>query len=87
MDKGIKTITIDEFRKLPDSEKGEMYKYMSDHDKFVWRTTCPLGPTRAVEPEEMTDYQRADFRNHLERLLNEGKISKEEFNEATLKYK
>lgn len=30
-------LTLDEFRKLPDDEKGERYAEMSDHDRFLWR--------------------------------------------------
>lgn len=33
-----KKLSIQEFVKLPETEKARRYKDMSEHDKFLWRT-------------------------------------------------
>ena len=79
MDRRNKTITIDEFRKLPDSEKGEMYKYLSDHDRYLWRITCPIGPGRPVRDDELSPEGRKHVTEIRKRLLKEGKITQETY--------
>ena len=54
-------LTLEEFRRLPDEEKGERYKEMSDHDKFLWRISEPLvgrtvGEFKRTEEEEKADH-------------------------------
>lgn len=72
-------ITLEEFRKLPDSEKAERYKDMSDHDRYLWRITCPIGPGRPVEDEELSPEGRKRLSELRKRLLEEGKISQETY--------
>lgn len=62
-----KQITIKEFIKLPDDQKREMYRHMSDHDKFLWRTQHePLIPVVI---------------GHVERTPKEQEIADKEFKE------
>ena len=57
------SLTLDEFLKLPDNEKGERYKEMSDHDRFLWRVHHePLvgrdvGEFERTEEEEKRDHE------------------------------
>ncbi len=58
-------LSIEEFLKLPDEEKGEKFKLMSNHDKFVWRTQYdipkprPAGKYREITPEEKEEARLA----------------------------
>lgn len=72
-------ITLEEFRKLPDSEKSERYKDMSDHDRYLWRITCPIGPGRPVKDEELSPEGRKRLSELRKRFLKEGKITQETY--------
>ena len=52
------SLSIEEFLKLPDEEKAEKFKLMSNHDKFLWRTQYDIpkaeftGEYGKVTPED-----------------------------------
>lgn len=77
---GIIMLTIEEFRKLDDEEKEKRYKELSDHDRFIWRISCPVIP-KTVNNNELTDEQRKKATEIRKRLLDEGKITQEQFNQ------
>lgn len=73
-------ITIKEFRLLPENEKAERFKELSDHDRFLWRISCPITPHN-VKRSELTPEQRKRTTELRLRLLKEGKITQEQFYE------
>lgn len=73
-------ITIEEFRNLSEEEKTNRYNELSDHDRYVWRVTSPLTPTN-VKNSELNAEQRENATRIRLRLLKEGKITQEQFNE------
>ena len=54
-------LTIEEFRLLPDDEKAERYKELSDHDRFIWRISSPLS-VKVVTNKELSKEQRESVR-------------------------
>ena len=73
-------LTIEEFRLLPDDEKAERYKELSDHDRFIWRISSPLS-VKVVTNQEMSKEQRKSVRESRLKLLKEGKITQQQFDE------
>lgn len=64
-------LTLDEFRKLPDNEKGDRYVEMSDHDKFLWRVHYePLVP-KIVGKSVMTEEERAEIERKYADIIKE----------------
>lgn len=64
-------LTLDEFRKLPDNEKGERYAEMSDHDKFLWRVHYePLVP-KVVRKSVMTEEEKAEIERKYADIIKE----------------
>lgn len=78
-------LTIDEFRKLPDDEKAERYKELSDHDKFIWRISSPISG-HVVKYTEMTSQNRLWLRKQHKEMLEHGKITKERYEELVKQY-
>ena len=63
-------LSIEEFLKLPDEEKGEKFKLMSNHDKFLWRTQYDVpNPRPTGEYREITPEEKAEARKELEKVL------------------
>ncbi|MCC0642658.1 hypothetical protein KGF41_00095 [Clostridioides sp. ZZV14-6150] len=65
-------LTIEEFIKLPDEEKGDAYKELSPHDMFLWRTQySPIG-FEVIGHEEISEEDRIKnkkrFREHLKKI-------------------
>lgn len=73
-----KIVTIDEFRKMSEDEQRENYQYMSQHDKFIWRVTCPIYPVE-VKSSDLTQDQKENLTRIRKRLVAEGKLSQEDF--------
>ena len=73
-------LTIEEFRLLPDYEKAERYKELSDHDRFIWRISSPLS-AKVVTNKELSKEQRESVRESRLKLLKEGKITQQQFDE------
>ncbi len=73
-------LTIEEFRLLPDDEKAERYKELSDHDRFIWRISSPLS-VKAVTNKGLSKEQRESVRESRLKLLKEGKITQQQFDE------
>ncbi|MCC0679543.1 MULTISPECIES: hypothetical protein [unclassified Clostridioides] len=65
-------LTIEEFIKLPDEEKAEAFKKLSDHDRFVWRTQYEPINFKVIGSFERTDEERKRdkerFRAHLKKI-------------------
>lgn len=63
-------LSIEEFLKLPDDEKGEKFKLMSNHDKFLWRTQYePLGTPKVIGYREITPEEKEEARLALLEIL------------------
>lgn len=73
-------LTIKEFRLLSDDVKAERYKELSDHDRFLWRISSPLS-VKVVTNQEMSKEQRKSVRESRLKLLKEGKITQQQFDE------
>lgn len=65
-------LTLAEFNKLPENEKGERYKDLSDHDKFLVRISMPM-TGRVIGYCELTDKQKKEAKEFEEAVKN-GKI-------------
>lgn len=74
-------LTYKEFIKLPENEREERFKELDNHERFMWRTNCSLGIPKDVKNSEMTSEQIERVTKMREKLLKEGKITKEQFDE------
>lgn len=68
-------LSLEEFRRLPDEEKGKRYKEMSDHDKFLWRISEPLIPT-IVGETEMTEEEKKFYHEESMKYIEEHFLKK-----------
>lgn len=73
-------LTVEEFRELADEEKEKRYKELSAHDQFIWRISCPVIP-ETIKNNKLTNEQRKKATEIRKRLLDEGKITQEQFNQ------
>lgn len=74
-------LTYKEFMKLPENEKEERFEELNNHERFLWRTNCPLSIPKNVVNSEMTPEQIERVTKMRKKLLEEGKITKEQFDE------
>lgn len=65
-------LSLEEFNKLPEKEKGDRYKELSDHDKFLVRiSTIPSGET--IGYRELTEKEKKEAKEFEDAVKN-GKI-------------
>ena len=73
-------LTLDEFRKLPEEEKAQRYCELTDHERFLWRISCPITP-RVVKNSELTPQELKYVTRWRKELLEKGEITQKEFDE------
>lgn len=65
-------ISIEEFIKLSNEEKGKKYAELSDHDKYLWRTRYEPLRSQVVGHREHTEKEQEEskkkFINHLKKI-------------------
>jgi hypothetical protein len=65
---GNDKLSFDEFLKLPDKEKGDAYKRLSDKDKFRARLSQPLSGT-TIDHIKYTDKERKKNKEEFLKFL------------------
>jgi len=73
-------MTLEEFKKLRPEQRGEAYKELSDHDKFLVRISEPLKPKRLFK-SDLTPSQFEDIHKDLLKGLKEGRVTQEDYDE------
>ena len=73
-------LTLDEFRKLPEEERAKRYCELTDHERFLWRISCPITP-RVVKNSELTPQELEYVTRRRKEALEKGEITQEEFDE------
>lgn len=83
-----KKITLDEWLKMSEKDKGKNYRYLSDHEKFIVRTQhTPLGLGEVGEPSfEMTvEERRKKTEEAFSLLVKYGHLTQEQADKALAK--
>lgn len=83
----MKKVNLDEWLKMSEKDRGENYKYLTDHEKFQVRTcyTIPKGET--IEPEiKMSEEELRKKQEEAYKILVEhGILTQEQANKALAK--
>lgn len=70
----MSNLSLEDFNNLPEKEKGERYKKLSDHDKFLVRiSTIPSGKT--IGYRELTEQEKEEAKE-FEEAVKTGEIDK-----------
>lgn len=67
-------LSLEDFNKLPEKEKGDRYKELSDHDKFLVRISMPIGG-EVVGYRGLTEKEKKEAKEFEEAVKN-GNIDK-----------
>lgn len=67
-------LTLNDFEKLSESEKKNRYKELSDHDKFLVRTSMPIGG-KIVGFRKLTKEEEKEAKE-FEEAVKSGNINK-----------
>lgn len=73
-----RNLTFEEWSHLSEGEKGERYRELSDHDKFLARMNdwAPGGVIVIKESTDPKDIQRQEeIMKQLEKAIEEGKVN------------
>ena len=70
----MSNLSLEEFNKLSEKEKGKRYKELSDHDKFLVRTSMPIGG-KVIGYRKLTEQEEKEAKEFREAVEN-GKIDK-----------
>ena len=78
----MKKVTIDEWLKMSEKERGENYRYLTDHEKFKVRTLYTIPKGKDTGYQEVSDEERIRVRKEWTELLVElGEMTREEADE------
>lgn len=70
----MSNLSLKDFNNLSEEEKGERYKELSDHDKFLVRiSTIPSG--RTIGYRELTEQEKKEAKE-FENAVKDGNIDK-----------
>lgn len=67
-------LSLEDFNKLPEKEKGDRYKELGNHDKFLVRISMPMGG-EVVGYRELTEEEKEEAKE-FEKAVKEGNIDK-----------
>ena len=67
-------LSLEDFNKLPEKEKGDRYKELSNHDKFLVRISMPIGG-KVVGYRELTEKEKKEAKE-FEEAVKRGNIGK-----------
>lgn len=67
-------LSLKEFNKLSENEKGDRYKELSEHDKFLVRISMPIGG-EVIGYRELTEQEKKEA-EEFSKAVENGKIDK-----------
>lgn len=70
----MNNLSLEEFYKLSEKEKGVRYKELSDHDRFLVRISMPI-KGEAVGSRELTEKEKKEAKE-FEEAVKSGNIDK-----------
>lgn len=65
-------LSLKEFNKLSDNEKGDRYKELSEHDKFLVRISMPIGG-EVIGYRKLTEQEKKEA-EEFSKAVENGKI-------------
>lgn len=65
-------LSLKEFNKLSENEKGDRYKELSEHDKFLVRISMPIGG-EVIGYRELTEQEKKEA-EEFSKAVENGKI-------------
>ncbi|HJJ14188.1 MAG TPA: hypothetical protein OIM42_04950 [Clostridiaceae bacterium] len=65
-------LSLKEFNKLSENEKGDRYKELSEHDKFLVRISMPIGG-EVIGYRELTEQEKKEA-EEFSKAVETGKI-------------
>lgn len=68
----MSNLSLEEFNKLSEEEKGDRYKELSEHDKFLVRISMPIGG-EVIGYRKLTEKQKKEAKDFGD-AVESGKI-------------
>lgn len=69
----MSNLSLEEFKQLPEKEKGDRYKELSEHDKFLVRISMPIGGEVMGDNIQLTEKQKKEAKE-FEKAVKSGEI-------------